>query len=419
MLDLVLKNVILPDGTCRDIGIRDSLVKHIGAGGVAHETIDCTGYLCLPGAVDMHVHMRGGKERSKEDWTSGSKSALAGGVTLVVDQPNTLPPLITPDRFLERVAEATRESYCNFGINGAVQEGADVPGLWKAGAMALGEIFLAPSTHGSAVSLEMLKESITTLQEWQAPATIHAEGSPSHRPVSLADHDCSRSVQAEEEMVKKILKAIPHYRYLHFCHLSSPGAVDSVTTTCEMTPHHLLLSFENFSPHDTRGKVNPPLRSTAVRQALWSRWAHIDAIASDHAPHTITEKRVPFEQAPAGLPGVETMIPLLLISVLEKKITLTSLIEKTSLSPSRILGILPPGFFPGYRADFALFPREKTRITTEILHSRCGWTPYEGLDAVFPEVVIMEGRCVYQKGEFLERSGRWYRGRGYKQSDPI
>jgi dihydroorotase len=187
----------------------------------------------------------------------------------------------------------------------------------------------------------------------------------------------------------------------------------------EVTPHHLLLSSEDFRSQDTRGKVNPPLRQDKVRRSLWSRWDRIDVIASDHAPHTLADKTVPFPDAPSGLPGVETMIPLLLAATLEGRTTVSSLVEKTSRSPCRILGIKSPGFEPGNRADFALFPKEATRISVDMLHSRCGWTPYEGRKGVFPELVFMDGMRAYDGGDFSERRGRWYSGRGYKGTDPI
>jgi dihydroorotase len=419
MLDLVLKNVQLPDGSIKDLAIERGTVRHAGAAGKAEKTIDCASRVCLPGAVDMHVHMRGGRESYKEDWRSGSRSALAGGVTLVVDQPNTLPPLTTKEHLQDRVKEAQENSFCNFGINAGIEPGVDMRNLWEAGALAFGEIFLAPSTHGKAVSLEILGATLAAARELGALCTVHVEGMPVQSPGDLREHDRGRSPREEEQLVRGVCNMVQKGDHLHICHLSTPGAIDAARVSLEVAPHHLFLSFDDFSPRDARGKVNPPLRSEEVRRSLWSRWNRIDVIASDHAPHTLAEKRVSFPDAPAGLPGVETMIPLLLASALDKRIPLSSLIEKTSLSPSRILGIPPAGFFSGCRADFALYPREKTRISADMLHSRCGWTPYEGREGVFPHQVIMEGVCVYDQGDFNERRGRWYSGRGYKEPDRI
>jgi dihydroorotase len=419
MLDLVLKNVQLPDGNIKDISIQQGTVIHLGTGKKADQTLDCSAYICLPGAVDMHVHMRGGQESYKEDWETGSRSALAGGVTMVVDQPNTLPPLTTVSRFQKRVNEAREHAFCHFGINGGVAAGVRLTDLWKAGPLAFGEIFLAPSTHGSAISLETLETMLPKARALDALCTLHAEGLPQGSPTDLREHDRSRSAEEEGRMVQNASALVRHGNRLHFCHLSGPQGIDAAKGTVEVTPHHLFLSYEDFLPQDTRGKVNPPLRSDRVRRSLWSRWDRIDVIASDHAPHTREEKQAPFSDAPSGVPGVETMMPLLLAAVLDKRITVQSLIEKTSLSPSRILGIQPAGFVPGSRADFALFPRKKTRISADTLHSRCSWTPYEGKEGVFPDYVIMDGICVYEQGDFLGRRGRWYSGRGYKGTDSI
>lgn len=181
-----------------------------------------------------------------------------------------------------------------------------------------------------------------------------------------------------------------------------------------MTPHHLFLSLESFEQSDAFGKVNPPVRRERERKALWERWDRIDAIASDHAPHTREEKQMPFIDAPAGLPGVETMVPLLVAQVLEKRISMASVIRKTSVNPAALLGIQKAGFDIGDRADFAIYPPSPVQISADSLHSKCGWTPYEGYMAVFPTGVIMGGKPVYWDGEFLHGSPQWFPGRGYR-----
>jgi dihydroorotase len=184
----------------------------------------------------------------------------------------------------------------------------------------------------------------------------------------------------------------------------------------EVTPHHLFLSRGMFQEGDTRARVNPPLRDEETRRALWSRWDRIDVVASDHAPHTLREKGLPFEDAPSGIPGVETMVPLLVAAVRRGKITLASVIEKTSWRPAAILGIPRAGFLPGDRADYALYPDAVTRIDAGRLHAKCGWSPFEGLEAVFPEEVVVRGRRVYACGELREAHPAWYPGRGYLSS---
>jgi dihydroorotase len=181
----------------------------------------------------------------------------------------------------------------------------------------------------------------------------------------------------------------------------------------EVTPHHLLLTREDFLPNDTHVKVNPPLREKKIQTGLWKAWDRIGIIASDHAPHTVSDKAGDFPLAPSGIPGVETMVPLLLAEVQKRKIPITTLVEKVSRKPCEILGIQPAGFAPGERADFALYPKEITRVVSGDLHSRAGWSPFEGLPAIFPDIVIMEGKIVYHNGEFYYQDPRWYPGRGY------
>ena len=123
----------------------------------------------------MHVHMRGGPQSAKEDWESGSKSALAGGVTVVVDQPNTIPPLTTPDTFRARVLEAKENSFCHFAINSGVTHDTPLPAMWSAGAMAFGEVFFAPSSYGEAVTPQELATALDQIHSLGGLATIHAE----------------------------------------------------------------------------------------------------------------------------------------------------------------------------------------------------------------------------------------------------
>ena len=415
MLDLLLKNVRLPDGRTADISVSRGLVVHAGAGGRAGETVDCSGLLVLPGGVDMHVHMRGGsRESHKEDWRTGSRAALAGGVTLVVDQPNTDPPLTTGEAFGARVREAERDSLCHFAVNAGAVPGEPLSDLWKSGAMAFGEIFFSPSTGSRGVSPEGMRELLREIHALGALATIHAEHAREASAPDLASYGMSRSPGGEVRAAEEVKRMAPAGMRLQFCHLSTADAVSAtVPYTSEVTPHHLLLSQEDFRGDDPRGKVNPPLRRAADRARLFASWDRISVLASDHAPHTAEEKSGDFATAPAGMPGVETLIPLLVPRVLSGELTPGSLIARTSTNPCSILGIPAPGFSPGDRADFALYPREVTRIQAENLHSRCGWTPFEGMEAVFPETVILAGSIVFQSGDLTRGENRWFPGRGY------
>jgi dihydroorotase len=410
---LLLQNVSLPDGRVADVAITDGTVRHIGAGIPAERVIDCTGLFVLPAATDMHVHMRGGPQSAKEDWESGSKSALAGGVTVVVDQPNTVPPVISPESFRARVCEAREKSFCHFAVNSGVTPDTPLPAMWSAGALAFGETFFAPSSYGEAVSPQELGAVLDRIHSLGGLATIHAEEVSPGPDTTLASHAQVRSAAGELRAVRAVLHANSVGCRLHFCHMSTGPAVGTATGSVEATPHHLFLSHEMAENTDAFFKVNPPLRSGRERKELFSRWKEIDVIASDHAPHTRSEKQQPFPDAPSGVPGVETMLPLLLAAVLEKTISLPELIAKTSSNPAAILGIPPAGFAPGCRGDFAIFPKQAVPIDPDNLHSRCGWTPFEGHRGVFPSRVIMDGTVVYEDGEFFRAYPQWICGKGY------
>jgi dihydroorotase len=410
---LVLQNVSLPDGRVADITIADGTVSHTGAGVPAGRVIDCTGLFVLPAATDMHVHMRGGTQSAKEDWETGTRSALAGGVTVVVDQPNTVPPVTAPETLRARVLEAKENSLCHFAINSGVTHDTPLPAMWSAGAMAFGEIFFAPSSYGEAVSPQELSVALDQIHSVGGLAAIHAEEIIAGPDTTLESHGQVRPPEGELRAVRAVLQANTAGCRLHFCHLSTGASVDAARGSVEATPHHLFLSRETFGNTDAYAKVNPPLRNEREQRDLLTRWKRIDVIASDHAPHTRPEKEQPFSAAPSGVPGVETLVPLLLAAVLEKTISLPEVIAKTSTNPAAILGIPPAGFSPGCRADFALFEKQAVRIDPDNLHSRCGWTPFEGRPGVFPSCVIMDGTVVYEEGEFFSGNPVWMPGKGF------
>lgn len=410
---LVLGNVTLPSGRVADVTLDGGRVAHVGARRVSAARLDCTGLLVLPGAIDMHVHLRGGVQSAKEDWKSGSMSALAGGVTVVVDQPNTIPPITTPDALQARVREAQEHSYCSFAVNSGVTPDTPLESMWQAGALAFGETFFAPSSYGDAISDAALRPALERIRALGALATIHAETVEDAVDTGLVFHDRVRSPEGELRAVKAVSGLNEGGCRLHFCHLSTKRSIDAAQGSVEVTPHHLFLSLEDFDARDPVGKVNPPLRTEKERKQLWGRWDRIDVIASDHAPHTREEKAQPFSTAPSGICGVETMLPLLLARVMDGKCSLQSVIEKTSYRPAEILGIPRAGFSVGDRADFALYDKIPAPVMPELLHSKCGWTPFEGHLALFPVTVIREGRVVYREGEFFREEPVWFSGKGY------
>jgi dihydroorotase len=290
--------------------------------------------------------------------------------------------------------------------------------MWDAGAMAFGETFAAPSSYGEGLDPETLRGLLARIHAIGGLATVHAEEVSGQAPATLADHDRTRSGAGEARAVQAVSALAPEGMRLHFCHLSTAASVSAARGTVEVTPHHLFLSRAMFEEDDTLARMNPPLRDEETRRGLWACWDMIDVVASDHAPHTLCEKALPFETAPSGVPGVETMVPLLMAAVKRGQITLASVMEKTSWRPAAILGIPRAGFLPGDRADYALYPDAVTCIDAACLHAKCGWSPFEGLDAVFPEEMIVGGARAYACGDYREARPAWYSGQGFLPPEP-
>ena len=442
MPDLIIKNAkVLLDGSFQqvDIAIGGGKIVKVAkvVGGVSSdaETIDARGALALPGAIDAHVHFRDPGLTHKEDWYTGSCAAAAGGVTTVIDQPNTAPPTLDKKSFKLKLKSARQKSIIDFGINGGAVPSSNLEELWSLGVIAFGEIFMADGELSVGESeLEDLLKSIAKLG---AVASIHAENGElcSHfteelRRIRRPDvYSRARPNICEAIAIERVLEMqdSSHVR-IHICHLSTREGIGvvrrmkyvkkDVPFTCEVAPHHLFLEHKDWERLGTFGKMNPPLRKRCL-QHLWNGLndGTIDIIASDHAPHTEEEKQGDIWDAAAGVPGVETMLPLMLYAVKQNLIPLRRVIEATSAKPAQIFGLDNKGLIrEGYDADIVLVDTKNVRtITAEQLHSRCGWTPFEGREGMFPELVLSKGEIVYD-GEIAGKRGRgkFIRGKGYE-----
>ena len=204
-------------------------------------------------------------------------------------------------------------------------------------------------------------------------------------------------------MTRKIKDAAKGCR-LHVCHVSAKESIPLLANghglTSEVTPHHLLL--DKDSKTGSHAKVNPPLRKREDRHALFKalQGGAFDVIASDHAPHTIDEKKEDFEYAPGGMPGVETMLPLMLHMVDEKHLELSELVKRVSVRPAEIFGIHKGKIAEGYDADLVVVDFSDCRmIKADHLHSKCGWTAFEGMPGIFPKKVFVRGKLIVENGE--------------------
>lgn len=410
MTSLILSNARLADGRIADITITDGRISHIGSSSFSDEKIELHNSLVIPAACDMHVHMRDGVQNAKEDWSTGTMSAAAGGVSTVVDQPNSIPPNETRENFIKRVETAKAKSFVNFGVNGSVTENSDFDGLIKEGALAFGEMFAGASSYGSALSPETIDKSLSVIAKRNMLVTVHAEEVLSQNVNNLKEHSESRPISGEIKTIE-LVNSLSHGARLHYCHISSAKSFGAIHGTFEVAPHHLLLNYEEADLSDTHFRMNPPLRSKKEQRELLASFDKIPVIASDHAPHTISEKSLEFSKSPSGVPGVETMLPLLMNLVYERKVSLDSVIAKTVVNPCRILQIEVPSITVGSRADIAVYSETPAKIKAENLHSKAGWTPYENMNGVFPKMTIVNGSVVYRDGEFSRGENIWFRNR--------
>ncbi len=428
MPDLIIKNArifindyLQPAEIAIDNGKITKVGKIIDAEEV-NQIIDARGALVLPGAIDVHVHFRDPGMTKKEDWYTGSCSAAAGGVTTVIDHPNTIPPTIDPDSFKKKQKEA-KKSIIDYGINAGVTGNLKyLKELWKLGATAFGEIFLAESTASLNVNYKTLKEALEVIGELGAVACIHAEDEETRQKfvhllkgnLAPESYSKSRPPLSEKIAVENAIKLGADTK-LHFCHISVHESLEAIrkakaenkNITCEAAPHHLFLTTKDYRRLGTLGKMNPPLRDYNSQQSLWKgvNDGAIDVIASDHAPHLEPEKMTDIWTAPAGVPGVETLMPLMLMAVKRNLLTLKRLLDVTSQNPARIFSLKKGVLAPGYDADLIIVG-EAREIRKEKLHSKAGWTPYNGMMGIFPRITISRGDVISEDGEIIAKRGR-------------
>ncbi|MFB6281247.1 MAG: dihydroorotase [Haloferacaceae archaeon] len=420
---MLVRDATLAGGDRRDVRTGEGRVAAVGtdlAPAEGERVVDAGGALLLPGAVDVHVHFREPGDPHKETWTTGSRAAAAGGVTTVVDQPNTDPPTTTGPAFDVKARHA-RASLVDYGLNGGVVPDWDPDALFDRPLFALGEVFLADSTGDMGIDADLFRAAAERAAAAGVTVTVHAEDAAlfdeSARERSDADAwSAYRPAEAEVAAVERALEvAADAGADLHVAHTSTPEAADLVAdapgATCEATPHHLLLSREDLPDLGTFGRMNPPLRSEARRRGLYERVADgtVDIVATDHAPHTRAEKDAPVWAAPSGVPGVGTMVPLLLARARDPDdpLTVERLRAAVAGRPADRFDLRDKGRIePGADADLALYPDGRRPVGAGDRHSKCGWTPFEDRPGCFPALTVRRGEPIYDPGGRVQEGGR-------------
>jgi dihydroorotase len=420
--DFILKggSVVNQDGEgVRDLAIRGGRFAAIGdlSRASAGEVIDCRGLHLLPGVIDSHVHFREPGLTHKEDLGTGSLGAVLGGVTAVFDMPNTDPLTTTAAAIADKVKRGHHRMHCDFAFYvGATRENTSQ----------LGELEMLPGVCGVKVFMGSSTGSLlieddegvrAVLQSIRRRAAFHSEdeyrlrermnlrvkGDPRSHPVW-------RDAQAALMCTQRLIKlARETGKRVHVLHVTSKEETAFLgdhkdVATAEATPAHLTLAAPDcYERLGTRAQLNPPVRDASHRDGLWRGIAQgiIDSVGSDHSPHTREEKAKPYPETHSGMPGTQTLVPLLLDHVNAGRLSLARFVDLTSAGPARLYGIAAKGRIAvGYDADLTLVDlKRRETITDKWIASRAGWTPYDGMSVTgWPVGTFVRGNKVMWQG---------------------
>ena len=369
---LVEENILIEDG---------KILKITSGRTKADERINARGMIVFPGFIDPHVHFRDPGFTNKEDFRTGSLAAAAGGVTSVLDMPNTEPPTLTNKLLDEKRAIAIQKSVVNFGFHFGssvdnLEEIRSVKGIASV------KIFMDASTGNMLIEDEKIVKGIMAASKIN---TIHAERENVRKATGYA-----------KSLGKKF----------YLCHVTEGkelGYAKKENVFLEVTPHHLFLTEKDQS---NSIRMKPSLKSDSDRRILWEalRDGTIDTIGTDHAPHTMEEKKS--EKPPFGVPGVETRIPLIMDSVNRGRISLRRALETMCENPVKIFKIKNKGFIKeGKDADLTIVNMKvKKKVRNDQLFTKCGWSPFDGYELQgWPVKTIVNGNVVFEDGEIFEK----------------
>jgi dihydroorotase len=397
----------------------------------ASEKLDLKGLLLLPGVIDSHVHLRDQQLAYKEDFFSGTAAAAAGGVTSIIDMPNNKPVTMSSESLRERMGIAEKRAIVNVAFYSAFpRDLGEISSIVEEGAVAF-KLFLSQKIGGLDIEDDKtLLKAFDKVSETKAPIAVHAEdremiekATGKLQKAGRMDVEArleARSPKAEKKAIQRTVRLVEKTRArVHFCHLSSAAGLnafvdakkDGLPVTCEVTPHHLFLSSEHLRRLKTLALVDPPLRTEEDIRALWDalRQGLIDVISTDHAPHTIEEKKAELVwEAKAGFPGLETMLPLLLTQVNQGRLSLSTLVRATSERPAQIFNLKNRGrLVEGNHADVVAVDMNRGyEIDASKFYSKAKYSPFDGWKAQGkPVKTFVNGTLVMDEGEIVAEPG--------------
>lgn len=404
----------------RDIAISGGRIAEIGDLGSAGaaEIIDAAGLHILPGVIDTQVHFREPGLTHKEDLETGSRAAVAGGVTAVFEMPNTKPLTTTEDTLADKVRRARHRMFCDFAffVGGTRDNIAEIPKLEKLEAAAGMKVFMGSSTGDLLVDEEDALDRI--IARISRRASFHAEDEDRlkarmhlRRKGDPSSHPEWRDPEAALIATKRLVGlAEKHGKRVHVLHVSTAEEMEFLRNrksyaTVEVTPHHLTLQApECYERLGAYAQMNPPVRDARHRAAIWHALQSgvVDVLGSDHAPHTREEKEHTYPDTHSGMTGVQTLVPTMLDHVNAGRLSLQRLVDLTSHGPQRLFGIRNKGRIAvGYDADLTVVDlKRRVRISNDWIESRCGWTPYDGATVTgWPVGTFVRGHKAMWEGE--------------------
>ncbi len=345
-----------------------------------------TNIITLPGLIDPHVHLRTPGQEYKEDVTTGTAAAIAGGFTTVLDMPNNLTPITTLERLEEKREIANKQALCDIGFYFGT-DGTNFEEFEKVKGMVKGlKIFLNPTTGNLMIENEMIVDQIIAAWTAELPILFHAEGEKVDLVINLA---------------KKYNKR------MHICHISTRASLEKIIKakaqdipiTCGVTPHHLFLTEVLREKRGGFARMKPELETQKDVDFLWDCIDAIDVIESDHAPHTIAEKQG--NPPPSGVPGLETTLSLLLTAVHEHRLTIDDIKQLCYENPAEIFTIQKD-----IETKIEIDLDEKWIVENEKLQTKCKWSPYSGweMQGKVKRVFIRKTK-VFEDGKILVEPG--------------
>ncbi len=422
MFDLVLKGgtCLTPSGRATiDVGVTSGRITALGAldPSQAKVVFDAKGLHVLPGVVDPQCHFREPGLTHKEDLGSGSASAALGGVTAFFEMPNTHPNTDSAEQLAWKVARARETSWLDFAFFvGATNENADGLGALETLEGCAGVKMFCGSSTGTLL-VDKPENQRRVMKSGHRRISCHSEDEArlqERKPLcagkDVTFHPEWRDEETAVRSTRNLLAlARETNRRLHILHVTTAGEIPLLEAhkdlvTFEICPQHLtLVAPDCYERLGTLAQMNPPIRDAHHQAALWHavRTGLVDVLGSDHAPHTSEEKKKPWPTSPSGMPGVQTLVPLMLNHVNAGRLTLERFVDLTSSGPARVFGMRRKGRLAlGYDADFTVIDLTATRtITADWSKSRCGWTPFDGMEVTgWPIATIVRGNMVMRDG---------------------